>query len=208
MTALWNDWLLTPERVAVHMPTSTAVVADLHLGYQAARRWAGDAVPIPALEDELQPLLRVCTGQKISKLVVAGDLFEKSFDESIWHRLQALLKTAEVGAFALVPGNHDRGLAKAKVPIFPDGVLVGTWLAVHGHQPHASQDIVCGHFHPCVRRRGRKYPCYLTGPQTLILPAYSAEAAGADISRNEAWTQWQSWPISAGRVLDPGARGA
>ena len=32
-----DEWLLTPERVAVHLPTSTGVVADLHLGYEEAR---------------------------------------------------------------------------------------------------------------------------------------------------------------------------
>src|SRR5438270_5847367 len=32
-----EDWLLTPVRAAVHLPTATAVVADLHLGYELAR---------------------------------------------------------------------------------------------------------------------------------------------------------------------------
>src|SRR5438067_991701 len=36
-----DDWLLTPQRVAVHRPSGSAVVADLHLGYGQARRRGG-----------------------------------------------------------------------------------------------------------------------------------------------------------------------
>ena len=35
---VFTDWELTPDRAAVHLPTRTAVVADLHLGYAEARQ--------------------------------------------------------------------------------------------------------------------------------------------------------------------------
>ena len=38
-----EDWLLTAQRVAIHVPTRTAVLADLHLGYDAARQRRGEA---------------------------------------------------------------------------------------------------------------------------------------------------------------------
>ena len=40
-----DEWLLMPQRVAVHLPTATAVLSDLHLGYNEARRRDGEAVP-------------------------------------------------------------------------------------------------------------------------------------------------------------------
>src|SRR5262249_34562148 len=43
MMRIHRDWLLTPERAAVHLPTATAIVADLHLGYNHARRRTGEA---------------------------------------------------------------------------------------------------------------------------------------------------------------------
>ena len=45
---LRHDWLLTPARVAIHTPTRTAVLADLHLGYAEARHRTGEAVPLRA----------------------------------------------------------------------------------------------------------------------------------------------------------------
>ena len=38
-------WLFTPEGAVVHRGERTAVVADVHLGYEWARGAAGDCVP-------------------------------------------------------------------------------------------------------------------------------------------------------------------
>ncbi len=51
------DWHLTFRRIAIHVPTATAVVADLHLGYQDARRQCGDAIPSVDVETQLAPLI-------------------------------------------------------------------------------------------------------------------------------------------------------
>ena len=71
-----GDWLLTPTRVAVHLPTATAVLSDLHLGYAEARRGNGDAVPVADLEDILAPLQAILSRLAVRRLVIAGDLFE------------------------------------------------------------------------------------------------------------------------------------
>src|SRR5579875_3115103 len=71
-----HDWLLTAERVAVHLPTRTAVVADLHLGYAEARRRRGDAVPSESISELLGPLRRVRQQHAARRLVIAGDLLE------------------------------------------------------------------------------------------------------------------------------------
>src|SRR5262249_24855004 len=39
-----DDWLLTAARTAIHRPTATAILSDLHLGYAEARRRNGEAV--------------------------------------------------------------------------------------------------------------------------------------------------------------------
>src|SRR3954469_14587931 len=71
-----DDWLLTPWRVAVHLPTVTAVAADLHLGYDRVRRRNGEAVPPRGLADELAPLAEALRRSGVRRLVIAGDLFE------------------------------------------------------------------------------------------------------------------------------------
>src|SRR5207248_4306827 len=73
-----GDWLLTPQRVAVHLPSATGVVADLHLGYGQARRASGEAVPAPPLAAQLAPLRRALALHGARRLVVAGDLLEEA----------------------------------------------------------------------------------------------------------------------------------
>src|SRR6516162_3659706 len=86
-----HDWLLTPQRLAVHLPTATAVVADLHLGYEATRRRGGEAVPPVDLLDLLLPLGWACAGNAIRHLVIAGDLFEDAYDQALVDQLLSWL---------------------------------------------------------------------------------------------------------------------
>src|SRR5438105_15682784 len=80
----WSeDWLLLPERIALHDPSATAVLADVHLGYSAARQRLGDAIPWRTVAEEIRPLAWAAKTHDIQHLVVAGDLFERGFDAAI-----------------------------------------------------------------------------------------------------------------------------
>ena len=172
------DWLLTPQRVAIHLPTATAVVADLHLGYHDARRRCGDAIPLCDLNVQLAPLLGVLRRDTVQNLVIAGDLFEAAFDAAIWLDVRERLCKTGVYFAGLIPGNHDRDLLGADVPLLADGCSLGNWRIVHGDRALPATATVLGHFHPCIRVAGRKAPCYLAAAKRLILPAYSQDAAG------------------------------
>ena len=54
----------------------TAVIADVHLGYEWARGSAGDCVPAHSLDETLARLERLLDRAPIARLVVAGDLVE------------------------------------------------------------------------------------------------------------------------------------
>ena len=41
----FREWLLLPERLMIHLPTSTALVSDLHLAFDLARNLRGDSSP-------------------------------------------------------------------------------------------------------------------------------------------------------------------
>lgn len=222
-----REWLLTPQRVAVHWPTRTAVVADLHLGYAEARRRRGDAVPSESIHELLEPLLRVKDQHKTQRLVIAGDLLEDSDClEALWAFLDWVRRN-EMDLQAVIPGNHDLGLvslaeAKANLPLFPEGAKVGDWRIVHGEGTLPDAPVVHGHDHPCLRwssksRANRpRYapgrfasqsissPCYLTGPRRLILPAFSSEAAGVNILSRPRWRVYRCHILAADRVLDLG----
>src|SRR5437660_10883840 len=77
-----DDWLLTSARAAVHRPTATAVLSDLHLGYAEARRRSGEAIPAVDLNSVLAPLASVLAPLRVRRLVIAGALFEAGFNEA------------------------------------------------------------------------------------------------------------------------------
>jgi len=73
-----TDWLLTPHRAAIHLPTATAVVADLHLGYGVARQGGGEAVPLAGLQETIADFESLFGEFNPKRLVIAGDLLENS----------------------------------------------------------------------------------------------------------------------------------
>jgi putative SbcD/Mre11-related phosphoesterase len=204
------EWLLTGERVAVHVPTRTAVAADLHLGYEQARRRRGDAVPITGLDDLLRALARLTAAHGLRRLVIAGDLFEDAAGQALVPDLLRWMDGHGLELAGVVPGNHDRGLMRADsgLPVCPDGMRLGEWLVVHGDGALPPGRLVLGHFHPCLRWGGRiAAPCYLVGDERLVLPAFSPDAAGVDVLGARRWRDCRCAVIAGAEVLDFGVVG-
>ena len=210
-----DDWLLTPARAAIHTPTMTAVVADLHLGYDRVRRRGGDAVPVRRVADELAALRLELSRQGVSRLVIAGDLFEdgRYQRDEVLRELIAWLEASGVELIAVVPGNHDRLGAVVEVdgwtmPLFPEGFDLGGWHVVHGDGVLPAGRVVQGHEHPWLRwRRGVEGPCYMVGANRLVLPAMSADAAGGNVLGDARWRGYRACAIAGTRVLDFGEVG-
>jgi putative SbcD/Mre11-related phosphoesterase len=200
------DWLLTPERVAVHVPTATAVAADLHLGYDQARRRRGEAVPLTGTDDLLRALAVLVPRHGLRRLVIAGDLFEDAAGRALVPDLLRGLGRHGVELTGVVPGNHDRGLARAEpaLPLCPDGVRLGDWLVIHGDGALPPGRLVFGHFHPCLRWGGVTAACYLIGDERIVLPAFSPDAAGGDVLGERRWHGYRCAAVAGDRVLDFG----
>jgi putative SbcD/Mre11-related phosphoesterase len=223
-----NDWLLTPERVAVHLPTRTAVVADLHLGYAEARCRRGDAVPAESTTELLEPLHGVRQRHGVQRLVIAGDLLEDGECREALEAFRKWLQRSEMDLLAVVPGNHDAGLHERfaaghlALPVVREGVTVGDWRIVHGDGLMPEVPVVHGHDHPCLRWSPRSRalrprfaagriapamiegPCYLSGRQRLILPAFSQDAAGVNVLSVRRWRGLRCQVIAGDRVVDLG----
>lgn len=202
-----GDWLLTPARAAIHLPTATAVLADLHLGYAEARRGNGEAVPASTIETILAPLGGLISGHGVKRLVIAGDLFEAGPRTELARRLLAWTASAGVELLGIVPGNHDRNVRSARcgLPVCEGPLLLGGWQIVHGDGPLPDAAVVQGHLHPCLRlERGVSAPCYLASARHLILPAYSAETAGLNVLRAAGWDAYRCHAIVGNSVLDYG----
>lgn len=208
---VYDDWLLTPQRVAVHLPTATAVLADLHLGYNEARRRDGEAVPSADLGMVLTPLRRVVLRRRVRRAVIAGDLFEAGPDPTLAAGLLSWFAAQGVALAGVAPGNHDRGFrgGDCGLPIQPDGCAVGRWRVVHGDGRLPEGPVIHGHEHPRVRWSDRlSGPCYLVGEGRIVLPAYSEDAAGVNVLPGRKWGSYRCAVVAGDRVLDFGELGA
>jgi metallophosphoesterase superfamily enzyme len=200
MMRIFDDWLLLPQRFAVHEPSATAVLADVHLGYSAARQRLGDAIPWRSVAEEMAPLTIAAASCDIRALVVAGDLFERGFDAAIFAQWMDLLGRLKIRFVGLVPGNHDHGTSDNVLPLLSDGYDLAGWRIRHGHEPSEGGKVVSGHWHPAFRCKGRKVPCFLACGRHMILPAFSLDAAGVDVRADARWHGWDCYAVFGNKI--------
>ncbi len=200
---LHKDWLLTPYRAAVHLPSGTGVIADVHLGYDAVRRRTGEAVPAlggSSIRRRLAALLRC---HRLARLVVAGDLVESAACRQEAVALIAWLGEKKVEV-ALVSGNHDRGLPPiAGLIMHFDKVRLGNWCVVHEEDAALGAAQIMGHCHPMLRARGLtgRAACYLVSRRRIILPAFSDDAAGLNVLAAPEWREYDCHAIVGRKVV-------
>jgi len=176
-----GGWLLAPEGAAVHPGERTAVVADVHLGYEWARGGGGDCVPAHSLAETVARLADLFRRVGFHRLVVAGDLVESRRPCVRTARdVNALSRWLAGKGVALIAlaGNHD----PPRHPALPPTVDVGGWTVGHGHRPIAGKRTVSGHLHPVLRASGINAPCFLVNETAIVLPAFSPNAAGVTLA--------------------------
>ena len=174
--------------------TSTAVIADLHLGYSWAQRRRGELGPLAdcrtrekvlALRDRLQP----------KRIVFLGDVVHAPrpcAPERAW--IEDILNQLASGAQLIaVRGNHDRRFASEFRHLAFQDVLTwsdGSVTAAHGDRMDfawpENHTLILGHLHPALAIRdssgaGHKMPVFLGNRHCLVLPAFSPFARGCDI---------------------------
>ena len=176
-----QGWLLAPEAAAVFPAEHTAVIADVHLGYEWARAQGGDCLPAHSLRETLTLLESLIARAAITRLVVAGDMVESRIPCSRTARdLAALSRWLDERGVELIAlqGNHD----PPRSPSLPSTLDVGGWTVSHGHRPLLAVRNISGHHHPMLRASGVSAPCFLVDDATIILPAFSPNAAGASLA--------------------------
>jgi metallophosphoesterase superfamily enzyme len=155
------------------------------------------------------PLAHVARRHGARRVVIAGDLFEATAAPALVGDLLDWFRGASLELVGVVPGNHDRDLSESagRLPVCAEGIELGGWRVLHGDGELPAGPVIHGHLHPFLRWRGLAAPCYLVGPERLILPAYSGDAAGAGVLRSPRWRSYRCCVVAGDRVLDFGELG-
>jgi putative SbcD/Mre11-related phosphoesterase len=206
---------LLPGGAALLTGDNTLVVADLHLGCEAALEDQGFSIPRVQTKKIECYLMDVIDETRPSRLIVAGDL-KHNFSRNLaqeWQDVDRFVKMLGGRVeIEVVKGNHDNYLGiilrEHKIPLSRE-VTVSGFRILHGHQGSLSGDMtIMGHIHPSIRLgdvRGShlKDQCFLfhPGKKILVLPALSLVSPGTDVV-GQAWSDGVS-PLLAGMGLSP-----
>ena len=175
-----EGWLLTPEGAVVQEDERTAVIADVHLGYE----WCavqGATVSPRTRSRKRWPSWRGCWRvSKLDRLVVAGDLVESPKPCRRTEQDVAILEgwlAARGVSLVVLAGNHDPARSRAGSATLE----VAGWTIAHGHRPVPGPKTITGHLHPVLRAGAGNAPCFLVSRARLVLPAFSENAAGVGV---------------------------
>jgi putative SbcD/Mre11-related phosphoesterase len=172
----------------------TAVIADLHLGYEGALHEEGVSIPRFQKGVMMDRLESIVKRHKPKKIIINGD-FKHEFSRNLTQEwddvndvLNFLIGEVEV---ELTRGNHDNYLmtilAKKDLGLLETTESQGMPIA-HGHKDITWEGtLIIGHEHPSLLLRDEigasiKRPCFLISGRTIVLPAFSPLATGTNVA--------------------------
>ena len=136
---LVDGFYATPQRFLWHPATRTAVLADLHLGFEESLTRRGNLMPEftgPAFRQAWEELQR----RRPAQIIVAGDIFHDAVPaESTVAQARELFSAAgNTTRIILLRGNHDPALPSLRA-LFPDPRIevqthtqLAGWCVIHG----------------------------------------------------------------------------
>jgi len=183
-----------------HASSRTLVLADLHLGFAAARRARGLLLPEEQLSLLEEDLLRLFAKYVVRRVLFLGDIKHEfgRISHEEWRGVKRLLTILGDREPVFLAGNHDallapillrHGLAlQQRFRMEADRKEI---LFMHGHeQVGTSSDLlVMGHEHPAVQisdgLRTEMAKCFLVGrreeQEVIVLPAWNPLVTGVNV---------------------------
>jgi len=188
---------LTPLYAAYIEDYSTAVMADLHIGYESALHHEGVSIPKYQKKIIMERIVELLDRYELERVIIDGD-FKHEFGKNLrqeWREVEEILSfLAKKTDVVIVRGNHDNFLKtiayRYNVPVVEE-YWVGDVKIVHGDKMVKKEGkIIMGHEHPSIGIRDKvgamvKLPCYLVSNGIFVLPALSPLATGTDVVRDE-----------------------
>jgi DNA ligase-associated metallophosphoesterase len=178
--------------------TKTLMVADLHLGKEAAFQQAGLAIPhgsTPRTLQALEAMLRACEARRV---VILGDLLHHptGFTLPLQAALMAMLRNFTSVEWLLVRGNHDRRIDSLLnqlafsilEPPTSEPPLVWLHDPAQADPKQVDQLFLAGHLHPNIAvelapHDRQRFRCFWWKGNVLILPALGVFTGARSIRR-------------------------
>ncbi|MEO7729072.1 MAG: ligase-associated DNA damage response endonuclease PdeM, partial [Burkholderiales bacterium] len=176
-------WLL-PECAAFWPRERTLLVADAHIGKDAAFRRAGLAVPRGPTGDDLARLAVLIERYRPARIVFLGDLMHNraARDAAGAAFIEWRTRCAQLD-IVLVRGNHDRHAGDPgcewNVHCVDEPYVVRGLALCHVPREFTGRYVIAGHVHPAARLNGRgrdslRLPCFLFTESYAIMPAFGS----------------------------------
>lgn len=178
-----TELTLLPEKAAYWEEERTLLVADVHVGKDAAFRARAVPVPLGTTASDLERLGRLLRRTGAERLIVLGDLYhaEAGMTPRTRDLFQDWRERHQRLSLMLVRGNHDRdaGHSPTEFEVTDREAPVVQSPFVFQHEPTPSEAgfVVGGHVHPGVILRGNggrreRLPCFHVRPSALVVPAF------------------------------------
>lgn len=185
---------VTNERCLVIDDGPTAVLGDLHLGYESALEEEGMYIPRMNTESIRDAINNILYEYEPKRVVLLGDIkhdFKRSryeAREEVKKIIQMLMEASEV---IVVKGNHDNFLQNILSDLglmAVDYVDLCGFRMEHGHVDSHVRPVIIGHEHPSVRipsemGGGMKIQCFVHQKEEgiIVLPPFSPFSSGNDL---------------------------
>ena len=185
---------VTNDRCLILDDGPTAVLGDLHLGYESALEEEGMYIPRINTDSIRDSLNRMLCKYEPRRVVLLGDIkhdFKRSRREAKAEVLKVIDLLMEAADVVAIKGNHDNFLQNilSEVGLMSmDYVDIGGFRMEHGHVDSGKRPVIIGHEHPSVRipgsvSGGMKIHCFVHESKSgvIVLPPFSPFSAGNDL---------------------------
>lgn len=186
---------ITNDRCLLLDDGPTAVIGDLHLGYESALEDEGMFIPRINTESVREDLDRLLGEYEPARVVLLGDIkhdFRRSSYQARDEVREIIRLVTDAAETIVIKGNHDNYLQNiigSEQLTALDWIDLGGYRLEHGHVDSGRRPVIIGHEHPSVRipgelSGGMKMQCFVYARQegVIVIPPFSPFAAGNDLN--------------------------
>lgn len=186
---------ITNDRCLILDDGPTAVIGDLHLGYESALEEEGMFIPRINTESIRHSLNRIIDEYEPERIVLLGDIkhdFKRSSYQAREDVRNIVRLIDEAAEAVVIKGNHDNFLQTILSDVGVntlDYIDIQGFRLEHGHVDSGIRPVIIGHEHPSVRipgelSGGMKLQCYVVAEKegVIVIPPFSPFASGNDLN--------------------------